>query len=114
MKFFKNILLTSMLCSLLLISPFGVSATHKSINSQPLPFSTNSAIGGDHYVTTTLLSLDQNTMVTSHGTYTVTYIPVQDHRLTGVSSSPKTNIKTLGKVRLKLDQQNQLLDVILY
>ena len=114
MTIFKRLLLTNLFCSLLLISPFGTSATTKQVGSLSVQRALSSTLDGIHYVTAELLSINQHTLVTSRGTYTVTYIPVLDQRITGVSSSAKSSIETLGKVKLKLDKQNQLQEAVLY
>ena len=111
MKLIQSIIRTNMLLGLLLISSAAYSVSfdqgRTSPNSAPLP---NAAI----YVHAELLELHPKKIVTTKGTYSITYIQVLDQRILGVHSGKPINKNSKGKVTLKMTSDRQLLEVVLY
>ena len=111
MRTIKPLLLINMLLCLLLVSANGYAVTAAGAGSQA---STTQATDSIRYVTAELLALHPDKIVTSQGTYSTLYIPVLDQRIPGVYSGKRVNKDSKGKVQLKMDKENQLMEVVIY
>ena len=108
MPFIIRLLSLNLLALLLLGSSYG-----HSISANHLP--TNAASAKTvRYVIGELVERLPQKIVTNVGTYSTSYIRVLDQRTPATILAAKNKTTPQGKVQLKLDSANNLLEVILY